>query len=198
MGGAPGLDDLLDHPRVSEEVVLAGPVGVMALHGGLEAETAEIAREAAERAGASLYVVSQPADLAWHVPSIRFDPARVPSLARFLVHVSRVVSLHGFGRRHLPRTVLVGGRNPDRRREAAQSLRSHSRLRVIADHETIPSRLRGIHPRNPVNLPSGGGAQLELSASARRAPHRADVVRAVTALLAGPDPGGASGTVPAP
>ena len=52
--------ELLAHPDVVEEQVLASPVGFLALHGGLEPGTAEIAREAARRAGASCYAIVQP------------------------------------------------------------------------------------------------------------------------------------------
>src|SRR5690348_14787354 len=67
--------DLLAHPEVVEERVLASPVGFLALHGGLEPGTAEIARTAATRAGASWYVIVQPDDLKRHVPSHEHDPA---------------------------------------------------------------------------------------------------------------------------
>lgn len=192
------LTELLAHPGVREELTLAGPVGVMALHGGLEAETDSIAREAAALSGASLYVVTQPSDLAWHLPSIRYRPEVAPRLARFLDHVRRVVSIHGFGRRHLPRTVLVGGSREDRRSEAATVLRRHTTLRVLDDLDQVPNRLRGVHPDNPVNLPPEGGAQLELSAGARREPHRAELVRAVAELACGEFGRAASGTVRAP
>jgi phage replication-related protein YjqB (UPF0714/DUF867 family) len=33
---------------------------------------------------------------------------------------------------------------------------------VVTDLDAIPTELRGLHPANPVNLPAGGGAQLEL------------------------------------
>src|SRR4051794_12311952 len=55
--------DLLAHPDVVEEQVLASSVGFLALHGGLEPGTAEIAGEAACRSGASCYAIVQPDDL---------------------------------------------------------------------------------------------------------------------------------------
>jgi len=60
--------DLLAHPDVVEEQVLAPPrggvaVGFLALHGGLEPATAEIAVAAARRSGASWYVIVQPDSL---------------------------------------------------------------------------------------------------------------------------------------
>jgi phage replication-related protein YjqB (UPF0714/DUF867 family) len=33
---------------------------------------------------------------------------------------------------------------------------------VVDELQAVPPALRGVHPRNPVNLPAGGGAQLEL------------------------------------
>ena len=72
--------ELLAHPEVTEEQVLVPPVGgvaigFLALHGGLEPGTAEIAVDAARRAGASWYVIHQPDSLKRHVPSHEHDPA---------------------------------------------------------------------------------------------------------------------------
>jgi phage replication-related protein YjqB (UPF0714/DUF867 family) len=177
------LRELLAHPLVSEEMRLGGPVGVMAIHGGIEAETAEMARELADATGASLYLVQQPEDLSWHLPSIHYDPAHSTRLSDFLGHVRTVVSLHGFGRVHLPKSVLVGGRNDTFRADVASGLRAGTGLRIVDDLEEIPRPLRGRHPANPVNLPAEAGVQLELSASARLLPHRAMVVAALTAAI---------------
>ena len=179
------LDELLAHPLVSEEAVLAGAFGVMAIHGGIEAETAEMAREIAAATGASLYVVEQAENLAWHLPSIEYDPRHSDALQGFLGHVDRVVSLHGFGREHLKRSVLVGGGNDPMRATVAEILRRHTGVRVVDAMRDIPRTLRGRHPRNPVNLPSGGGVQLELSAGVRLDPHRAKVVEALARMVAG-------------
>ena len=40
-----------------------------------------------------------------------FDPEQSVALASFLGHVDTVVSVHGYGRRHLRYSVLLGGRN---------------------------------------------------------------------------------------
>ena len=88
--------DLLAHPDVVEEQVLASSVGFLALHGGLEPGTAEIAWEAARRSGASCYAIVQPDDLKHHVPSHEHDPLRAPLLAGFLEHVDAVLSVHGY------------------------------------------------------------------------------------------------------
>jgi phage replication-related protein YjqB (UPF0714/DUF867 family) len=173
------LRELLDHPEVTEEVQLGSSVGVMAIHGGIEADTAEMAREIVQATGASLYVIEQSEQLAWHLPSTEYDPSHSEALTSFIDHVDRVVSLHGFGRDHLRGAVLVGGTNQLMRSSVAHLLRMRTRLRVVDRMRDIPRNLRGQHPQNPVNLPRHGGVQLELSATARVAPHRGMVVEAV-------------------
>jgi phage replication-related protein YjqB (UPF0714/DUF867 family) len=155
--------DLLAHPDVVEEQVLASPVGFLALHGGLEPGTAEIAREAARRSGASCYAIVQPDDLKRHVPSHENDPAHAPLLAGFLGHVDAVVSVHGYwGHAELHSALLVGG--GDRALAADLAARLRTALPdylVIDDLDRIPRRLRGLNPRNPVNR-GARGVQLEL------------------------------------
>lgn len=159
------LAELLAHPGVEEVCELRSRIGLMALHGGsLEAGTDVVAAAAAARAGASLYAVCQPPDLNWHVPSTRFDPAASPALARFIGHVDAVVAVHGFGRVGMWTTVLVGGGNRILAGRVGGALRSAlgDGFTVVDDVDAIPRRLRGLHPRNPVNLPRLGGAQVEL------------------------------------
>jgi phage replication-related protein YjqB (UPF0714/DUF867 family) len=155
--------ELLAHPDVVEEQVLASPVGFLALHGGLEPGTAEIAREAARRADASCYAIVQPDDLKHHVPSHENDPADAPLLAAFLEHVDAVVSVHGYwGHDDLHAALLVGG--GDRELAAALAARLRAALPdyvVIDDLAGIPRRLRGLDPRNPVNR-AARGVQVEL------------------------------------
>ncbi len=177
------LADLLATPGVEEILELRGQTGVLALHGGIEEETAAIAVAVAGRARASLYAVVQPEDLAWHVPSTRFYPAASARLRRFLEHVRLTVSFHGFGRRGLERTVLVGGANRPVARRMAAALRRATPLRVVDDLEAIPRELRGLHPANPVNLTELGGVQLEMSPGARAEDVRRGVVAAVAAVL---------------
>ena len=62
--------------------MLGSSFGFLALHGGLEAGTAEIAQAAAVASNASIYAVVQPDDLRWHVPSHAFDPAQSDALRR--------------------------------------------------------------------------------------------------------------------
>jgi phage replication-related protein YjqB (UPF0714/DUF867 family) len=163
--------DLLDHPGVEEVCELRGRFGFLAIHGGsLERGTDVIAAAAAERAGASLYAVRQPLDLTWHVPSIAFDPAVSPRLRSFVAHVDTVVSVHGYGRAGMWTTLLVGGRNRPLAARVAAALRGTlgDGFTAVDDLDAIPPALRGVHPRNPVNLPAGGGAQLELPPRVRR------------------------------
>ncbi len=158
------LDELLRHPGVEEVLALRSRFGFMAFHGGsLEEVTDVVADAAADAAGASYYGVLQPADLQWHIPSTKFDPADSPALARFLDHVDVVVTVHGYGREGFWTTLLVGGGN----RALADHVGGHLRhalpaYEIATDLERIPEPLRGLHPRNPVNLPRGGGVQLEL------------------------------------
>lgn len=167
------LDALLASPGVEEHCVLGSRLGFLALHGGLEAGTAEIADAAAHASGASLYAVVQPDDLRWHVPSHRYDPAMSPGLDEFLRHVDVVVSIHGYGglRGTDERwtTALLGGVNRALAASLAHTLRSElPRYRWVDDLDVMPARLRGLHPDNPVNRPREQGVQLELPPRVRR------------------------------
>src|SRR5207248_1414223 len=142
--------------------------GFMAFHGGLEGGTAEIASGAAELAGASLYMVVQPDDVTWHVPSIEVSPEVSERLAQFLDHVDVAVAVHGYGRRDRPYDILLGGSNRELAAHLAGCLREAvPAFHPIDDLESIPVALRGMHPANPVNLPRHGGVQAELPPRAR-------------------------------
>lgn len=156
--------ELLEMAGVREELAVRGRFGFMAYHGGgLEEQTDVIARAAAERAGASYYGVVHPADWGLHLPSTRIDPAASTRLRTFLDHVDVVVTVHGFGRRHLLTSLLLGGSNRELAGELAQALRPRlPAYDVVDDLDDIPKELRGIHPCNPVNLPRAGGVQIEL------------------------------------
>ncbi len=159
--------DLLAHPGVEEHQELRSRCGFLALHGGLEPGTAEMAHAAATASGASLYAVVQPAGLRWHLPAHRI-PA-TPTLAAFLDHVDVVISLHGYLRHDLTTAVLVGGRNRVLAAQLAALLRDAlPDFDVVDDLARIPAGLRGVHPNNPVNRTRGGGVQLELPHQARR------------------------------
>jgi phage replication-related protein YjqB (UPF0714/DUF867 family) len=158
------LRDLLAHPGVEEVLEVRGRFGFMAFHGGsLEERTDLVARTAAERAGASYYGVHQPAGLRQHVPSHRFTADQSQSLAEFLDHVDVVITVHGYGRRGLFTTMLLGGTNRDLAAHVAPHLRRALPAYLVEDDiEQIPKELRGLHPKNPVNAPRNGGVQLEL------------------------------------
>lgn len=159
------LAELLAHPGVEEECRIGSTFGLLAFHGGnLERGTDAIATAAAEASGASLYVVRQPDDLRWHIPSVEFDPAVSPALARFLDHVRVAVAVHGYGRDGMWTTLLVGGRNRPLATTLGAALRHElgDGFTVVDDLDGIPPELRGVHVRNPVNRPTQQGVQLEL------------------------------------
>jgi phage replication-related protein YjqB (UPF0714/DUF867 family) len=159
------LAELLAHPGVEEVCVLRGRFGLLALHGGnLEQGTDVVASRVADRTGASLYMVRQPPDLYWHVPSVAFDAAASRALAAFVGHVDVVVAVHGYGRIDMWTTLLLGGRNRCLATRLGAVLRASlgGGFTVVDDLGAIPPELRGLHPRNPVNLPRKAGAQLEL------------------------------------
>lgn len=164
------LSTLLALPGVVEELELGSTFGVCALHGGgLERATEVVAREVAGRTGASYYGVLQPEGSRHHLSSTGFDPSASPRLADFLGRVETIVSIHGYGRDDDFFAVLLGGTN----RPFANHLAGHLRgtlpddFRVVDDLAEMPRRLRGIHPRNPVNRPRHGGVQVELPPSIR-------------------------------
>jgi len=73
------------------------------------------------------------------------------------------VAVHGYGRAGHFTSLLVGGGN----RALAGHVGRHLRdalpaYRIVDELDAIPTPLRGVHPRNPVNRPRGGGVQLEL------------------------------------
>jgi phage replication-related protein YjqB (UPF0714/DUF867 family) len=188
-GPAPqSLSALLSEPGVTEESQLRSRFGFLAIHGGgLEEMTDVIAERAAEAADASVYLVRHPYRYPHHLSSALFDPAESPRLAEFLDHVDVAVSLHGYGRIGRSTQLLAGGRN----RALAAHLARHVQLsgyQVVSDLDAIPRELRGLHPRNPVNLVRDGGAQLELSVRVRGLSPRsplpgADGLSAVTSAL---------------
>lgn len=165
------LEELLATPGVEEVCELRSTFGILAFHGGnLERGTDDIAAAAAEAADASLYVIRQPPDLRWHLPSVEFQPERSPALAAFVDHVELAIAVHGYGRDGWWTTLLLGGRN----RPLAARLAGHLRAGLdegftIEDElESIPRELRGVDRRNPVNLVRGTGVQLELPPRVRR------------------------------
>lgn len=161
------LDELLATDGVTEHCDLRSSIGFMALHGGLEANTWEIAREAADRSGASLYGVVQPEHLTWHVPSIRYSLADSEQLRSFCDHVDVVISVHGYGgvadRPDRWLTICVGGGGRAEARVVGAALRTRlADYSVLDELDDIPPKYRGVHPDNPVNRVRRAGVQIEL------------------------------------
>lgn len=160
----PTFSELLALPGVTEECELRGRVGFMAYHGGgLEEATDVVARQAAARSGASYYGVLHPPDWDLHIPSTRVSPDQSAMLECFIEHVDVAITIHGFGRRALLTSVLLGGQN----RALATHIAGHLRqvlpaYEIVDDLADVPLELRGIHDRNPVNLPTEAGVQIEL------------------------------------
>ena len=179
------LAELLSMPGIREERTLRSNVGFMALHGGSQDRgTEQIARRAAERAGASYYAIVQPGGLRVHLTSRLHDPDQSEPLRAFLRHVKIAISVHGFGRdgflfwinpergpvidlygpallggRTTPlRGIILGGRNAGLLRAARRLFQDRPAGYHVADERV---RL-GFHPDNPVNLPSLAGIQIEL------------------------------------
>lgn len=163
--------ELLDHPDVEEVVTLRGHdtdrhlrLGFMAYHGGgLEEMTDVIAQQAATLSGTSYYGVHQPRGMEHHIPSIEVSPDASDNLRAFMDHVHTVITVHGFGRQGLFTSLLLGGRHRPLADHVGRHLAEHlPAYRIITDLDLIPKELRGLHPRNPVNIPPGTGVQIEL------------------------------------
>ena len=155
---------LLEQDGVREEMELGSRFGFMAFHGGrLEEMTDDVARTAAQRSGASFYAVVQPEHDQWHIPSHKVTPDQSPALAEFMDHVDVVVSLHGYGRVGLWRSLLLGGQNRALAEHVAIELIPRlPHYEILTDLDEIPKALRGLHDTNPVNVVRGGGVQIEL------------------------------------
>ena len=167
------LAELLAVPGVEERLELAGPVGLLAFHGGLEGGTETVATAAAAQSAASLYAIVQPPTLRWHLPSHTVGAGASPALVRFLDHIEVAIAVHGYGRPSRPRDLLLGGGNRVLAAQLARSLRRHlPDWTVIDDLDEFPREMRGLHPDNPVNRCRGGGVQLELPPAVRGASGR--------------------------
>ena len=91
-----------------------------------------------------------------------------PALSNFVDHVDTAVTIHGFGRKRLWHSLLLGGQN----RELAAHIALHLRRRlpdydIIDEVGALPKALAGMHPKNPVNLSASAGVQIELPATVR-------------------------------
>ncbi len=208
------LAELLTLPGIREFCILRSRVGFLALHGGSQDRgTEEIARRAAEDAGASYYAIVQPPGLRVHLTSRLHDPDHSPQLRAFLDHVDVAISVHGFGRDGFAvwvdpgrglvieaygpalrgrqtgplRGIILGGRNRDLLGAARRLFEAR-----FAGFHVADERVRlGFHPDNPVNLPSAHGVQIELPPGLRGigdlgetfVPRRDGVVHEVVAAL---------------
>ena len=179
------LVDLLAIPGMREECVLRSKVGFLALHAGSQDRgTEQIARRAAENAGASYYAIEHPPQLRVHLTSRLHDPKHSRQLQAFLEHIDIAISVHGFGRDGFAlwvdpdrgllvepygpairgsqtgplRGIIVGGLNA----ELLQAARELFEQRFEGYHVADERVRLGFHPDNPVNLPSAHGVQVEL------------------------------------
>lgn len=139
-----------------------GPIGILALHAGIEAGTGELAHGIGVSCGHTALVVQQPSSaLDHHRPSHHYTPQSVPELVRYLARVTFSLSLHGHNRGR--RAIFLGGRNRTEARALAIVLRrSLPDQEVVHDLGEIPAGLRGLNPANPVNLCRDGGVQVEI------------------------------------
>ncbi|HJM29198.1 MAG: poly-gamma-glutamate hydrolase family protein [Acidimicrobiales bacterium] len=163
------MREILKQPDIKEELCIRSTLGFMAYHGGtLEKATDVVAREAAEITGASYYGLIQSGDDPTHFPSTKMIDGKSENLESFLDHVKIVITIHGYGREHLFHSVLLGGQN----RSLAVHLASFLRV-ALPDYsfetslDEIPKELRGLHPKNPVNVPPFAGVQVELPPTLR-------------------------------
>lgn len=122
----------------------------------------EGSRAAAALVSATLLTIRQPSsDFSHHRPSHMYEASAYPELTTFWSTARLAVSLHGHN--GTEESVYVGGRNRDQARRLHRVLeRRLPGWAVASDLDAIPTGLRGLHPRNPVNLCELGGVQLEL------------------------------------
>ncbi|MEU3841074.1 poly-gamma-glutamate hydrolase family protein [Streptomyces sp. NPDC028635] len=143
-------------------------IGLLALHASVEGGTGELADELAERCGAARLVFRQNAGEPVHITSARMAAAPCGLLRDFLARADVVVSLHGHLRPAAPRAIFLGGADRSAAHLMAGGLQAlRPRFEPVTDLALIPAALRGVHPRNPVNMAGGPGVQVELPLLAR-------------------------------
>ncbi|MEU1407648.1 poly-gamma-glutamate hydrolase family protein [Streptomyces sp. NPDC005728] len=148
--------------------VRSSGIGLLALHGSKEGGTAELAHEVAARTETTALVFTQPAGDPVHIPSHRMSAPACETLQEFLASVALVISLHGHLRPDTPDAIFLGGSNRPAAHTLARSLTLLAPgFETVTDIPRIPTGLRGLHPRNPVNLTPAGGVQVELPLTAR-------------------------------
>ena len=179
------LQELLQHEEVREVAAIQGPLGLMALHGGIEPPTYRIARTVADSTAASLYAVAQPEDRdqQGHLTSTRYDRSESLLLDAFLDRVQVALSVHGMNRRDLNGKIALGGTNRPFAARIGEAMR-RAGIEAIDDLHGIPRYLRGSHPDNPVNIPRDGGVQLEIGRDLRRDPATVSMITEVITEVA--------------
>lgn len=179
------LRELLEREEVREVAAIRGPLGLMALHGGIEPPTFRIARKVADSVGASLYAVVQPGhrDPEGHLTSTRYDRTESALLDAFLDRVRVVLSIHGMNRRDMNDKIALGGSNRPLAARIGDAM-GRSGIEAIDDLGLIPRYLRGAHRDNPVNIPPQGGVQIEIGRDLRRDPGKVSDLTQVIAATA--------------
>ncbi|MQY33678.1 hypothetical protein SRB17_16410 [Streptomyces sp. RB17] len=159
----------IDGTPLVAALVPGSGIGLLALHGSNEGGTAELADLVARRCGATSLVFTQPGvRRPVHIPSARMAADHCALLREFLEHVSLTVSVHGHMRPEAPHTIFLGGANRPAAHVLASALAAGApQFPAVTDLTAIPADLRGVHPRNPVNLTRLRGVQVELPLSAR-------------------------------
>jgi phage replication-related protein YjqB (UPF0714/DUF867 family) len=88
-------------------------------------------------------------------------------LSEFLDHVQTAIAIHGHGRGQ--DFVYVGGLHQTMAQRFIEIARpALPEYQWVCDPEDIPSGLRGLDPKNIVNLPPNQGMQLELPKALRQ------------------------------
>ncbi len=158
------LAELINRKDVLEYVVLQGPVGVMAIHGGnIERGTEQIAHFIATHSISSLYVISprtKKRDWKFHISSNKINPEESEKLTQFLDHVSTAISIHG----HVIKknVVCVGGLNAVLRKGIVKTLQEDFEVVDAVEEKGICRNLSAKNPKNIVNLAKEKGVQVEI------------------------------------
>jgi phage replication-related protein YjqB (UPF0714/DUF867 family) len=160
---------MLEHTDV--RLIEGSRVGVLALHGGLEGGTAELAEHLSTAVGCTSLVFRQRGGHPWlHIPSADHARRDSPQLHEFLRHVHVVLSIHGHSGKSGSHSIYLGGANRALAGVLAERLRRRApAYEAVVDIRRIPPKLRGMNPNNPVNQAGIPGVQVELPPSARRA-----------------------------
>ncbi|MBU7011902.1 MAG: poly-gamma-glutamate hydrolase family protein [Theionarchaea archaeon] len=158
------LAELISHRDILEYIVLQGPVGVMAIHGGnIERGTEQMAHYVATHSNSSLYVISprtKKRDWKFHISSNKINPEESEKLTQFLNHVSTAISIHG----HVIKknVVCIGGLNTVLRKRIVETLQEDFEVVDAVEEKGICRNLSAQNPKNIVNLAKEKGVQVEI------------------------------------